>query len=127
MRNMKRILIAVVIAAVLAAGGTAIAGGGWRKYGGDGSGRGGMRMGHRGWSETCPMRGGALAQGNEVPQEIKDKMTEARKTMIDLRAEFGKNPVSRAKVLELHAKRLSLVQEISEWRIMQRLDAAGAK
>ena len=76
---------------------------------------------------TCRMSGGRFARGNEVPQEIRDKITEARKTMIDINAEFAKDPIDREVILELHAKHFSLLQEISEWYITQRMDAAENK
>ena len=85
--------------------------------------------GHSKWSDGRAMRGMGhrinvkRANASEVPQEIREKGAEAKKTAIDLRMELGKNPVDREKALELHTKRQSLIQEVSDWRFTQMLDA----
>ena len=58
----------------------------------------------------------------EIPQEIREKWAEAQKISIDLRTELGRDSVDRDRALELHAKRRAIMQEISDWRFMQRLD-----
>ena len=128
----KKILIAVLLVAVLAAG-TAYAGG-RKRQGGHGGRMWNAPMGV-GMCENCGARfdsphGGRRRGGinaPEVPQEIRDKMTEARKIAIDLRAELEKSPVDREKALELHAKHRALMQEISDWRFNRRLDALTAR
>ena len=82
------------------------------------------------WSDGRTMRGKFVdrmsakrANAPEIPQEIREKRAEAKKTAIDLRMELGKNPVDCEKALELHAKRHNLMQEVSNWRFTQMLDA----
>ena len=58
----------------------------------------------------------------EIPQEIRDKQAEMQKLSIDMRAEMGKNPVDRAKAEELYTKRVALRDELSSWRMKQKLD-----
>jgi len=86
------------------------------------------------WSDVHTMRGKSVYRMNskranapEIPQEIREKRAEAKKTAIDLRMELGKNPVDREKALELHAKRHSLMQEISNWHFTQKLDALATR
>ena len=86
--------------------------------------------GHSKWSDGRTMRGMSVDRMNakrtnasEIPQEIREKRAEAKKTAIDLRMELGNNPVDREKALELHAKRRVLMQEISDWRFTQMLDS----
>ena len=93
---------------------------GMMNYGG---GCGMMMYGGRGADRTCPMWGDPRAGRGEVPQEFRDKMNEMRQTMLDLGKEWGNKPIDREKVLELHAKRFSLMQELSEWCLNHRLDA----
>jgi hypothetical protein len=122
---MKKVLFVVAIVLIVAMAGTALAGAGWKKQQGrDAWGKGSKSMVCGAWGANCLMPGGKFSKGFEVPQEIRDKMTEAQKIMIDLKAEFGKKPVNRETVLELHAKHFSLLQEISEWHINKQLDAA---
>ena len=89
--------------------------------------------GYSKWSDGRTMRGMSgdrmnvkKANAPEIPQEIREKRAEAKKTSIDLRMELGKNPVDREKAFELHAKRQNLMQEISNWRFTQKLDALTA-
>jgi len=152
MRNMKKILFVAAIIAVLVIAGTAFAGGhGWRRnmprggpaYMGQGNpgycpmaqggrqygrhgmmrygGCGMMMYGGRGAGMACPM------WGDQIPQEIQDKMNEMRQTLMDLDKEWGNKPINREKILELHTKRFSLMQEVSEWCLNQRLDALEGK
>ena len=128
---MKKILIAAVVCVCLATAGTAVAGPhGWGGsggrhhgmygYGGTGAGYGMGGCGNRGYGGGfCTGRQG----GVNLPQEIQDKRTEAEKVAIDLRAELSKNPVNRAKALDLHKKHQALRQAISDWCFQQRLNA----
>ena len=128
----KKILVAVLLVAVLVAG-TAYAGG--RKRQGGHGGRTWSAPIGGGMCESCGARfetphGGRRRGGinvPEVPQEIRDKLTEARKIAIDLRAELEKSPVDREKALEFHAKHRALMQEISDWYFNRRLDALTAR
>ena len=145
--GVKKILVATVLVAALTTVGSAWAGGkkeraenrdNWNKgaWGRHHSARGEMgrwrhksvwggprfMMGRMGWQA-----GKTGVKAFEVPQEIKEKWAEAKKTAIDLRTELSKTPISREKALELHAKHRSLVQEISDWYFLQRLDALEAK
>ena len=136
---MKKVLGIVVIVVVLAAAGGAFAddwghgrrgghGYGWNGQGGRGAapmqdGRGMYGHGHMGMGGGhCYAYG---ANNAEMPQEIKDKLTEAEKTAVDLRAEMGKSTIDRAKVTELHTKYSSLRQAVSDWCFQQRLDAVN--
>ena len=138
--NVKRVL-KVVLAVVLVAGlvsGIAYA----RESRGRGI-RGGTQYKerhHKEWREYSKFSGGRTMRGMsvdrvnakranapEIPQEIREKRAEAKKTAIDLRMELGKNPVDREKAFELHAKRNNLMQEISNWRFTQKLDALTAQ
>ena len=90
--------------------------------------------GHGKWSDNRTMRGESVDRMNakranapEIPQEIREKRAEAKKTAIDLRMELGKNPVDREKAFELHTKRHNLMQEISNWHFTQKLDALTAR
>lgn len=136
---MKKFLLAVVVVASLAVAGTAMAGPrGWGGcgWGGNGSygmmdwGRGGggygmMGWGHGGWGHHGYGRDGRSAWQGEanVPQEIQNKRAEAQKVAIDLRTELSKNPVNRAKVLDLYKKEQALRQSIADWNFQQRLNA----
>ena len=86
-----------------------------------GMGMYGGRSNEQAW--TCPMRGNARAGFRGVPQDIRDKMREMQQTMADIGREWANNPINRERILELHAKRFSLAQEISEWCLNRRLDA----
>ena len=153
--NMKKILAVTALVVILSMAGTALAGG--RGRGGDVSrnkdagdcrcmmwnkemrngqrfpqgevrggwnrdGAHGFMMGRRGWQADKPRVNVPV-----IPQEIKDKWAEIQKTSIDLRTELGKTPLNREKALELHAKRSSLMQEISNWHFQQRLNLLEAK
>ena len=128
--KMKKVLVAallVTVLTILAAG--AASAGGWRRQGGYRGGR--MWRGAYGGGACCGLYGGRgyddRANVPEIPQEIRDKLAEARKTAIDLRNELDKDPVNRDKALELHAKHGALMQEVSDWRFQQRLDALIAR
>ena len=120
--KMRNVLLAALLVAVLTAG--AASAGGWKKQGGHGGRMGNSHMSERGYGHR---QNADRANAPQVPQEIRDKLTEARKTAIDLRTELGKKPVDRDKALELHAKRRALMQDISDWYFNQRLDALIAR
>jgi len=141
----KKILLAALLVAVLTvlAAGLASAEGS-RRHGGrmrgsckDGDMQGGACFMHGGRGRygggaffDGPRRGRAdvyRQSATEIPQEIRDKWAEAKKTAIDLRNELGKNPVDRDKALELHARHRSLMEEIHDWRFMRKLDALTAR
>jgi DNA-directed RNA polymerase specialized sigma subunit len=65
--------------------------------------------------------------GAQVPQEIREKWAEAQKVAIDLRTELGRNPVNRDRALGLRAQHRAIMQEISDWRFTQMLDALTAR
>ena len=58
----------------------------------------------------------------EIPQEIKDKQTEMAKLSLEMRNEMGKKPIDRTRIEELYKKRVELRNELSGWRMQQRLD-----
>lgn len=58
----------------------------------------------------------------EIPQEIRDKQTEMAKISLEMRNEMGKKPIDRTKIEELYKKRVELRNELSGWRMKQRLD-----
>jgi len=74
----------------------------------------------------CPMRAGGRRadrmNAREIPQEIREKWAEAQKIAIDLRLELGRIPVDRARALELRAQHRAIVNEISDWHFIHRLD-----
>ena len=93
------------------------------------------RQGSAQWMPSCgmdgrmmgAMRGGARGRMSvwanvEFPQEIQDKQAEIQKLTIDMRNEMQKNPIDRAKIETLYAKRVELRNELSGWRMTQRLD-----
>ena len=145
----KKVLLAALLVTVLTvlAAGMASAGG-WKRQGGNG-GRmwnprmggaccmmvghgphGGMRYGYRRNNNDRANVDGAngnMTNVPEIPQEIREKLAEAQKTAIDLRTELGKKPIDRDKALELHAKHSAIMQEVSDWRFKQRLDALTAR
>ena len=124
--KIKTVLIAAVLVTILTAG-AAFAWGGHRGgRGGHHGGRGGHYGGRgvyfdrpygcaRYSGEPCPYY-------SDVPQEIRDKFAEARKTEADLRIELGKTPIDREKALSLHEKYSALMQELSDWQFKQELD-----
>ena len=140
--KMKKVLLAVLLVTALTvlAAGMASAGG-WKRHGGRGGQMWNPRMGG-GRGGACFMQGGYGPHGGmaygyrknadrtnvpEIPQEIRDKFTEAQKTAIDLRAELERNPVDRDKAMEFYAKHRTLMQEICDWHFQQRLDALTAR
>jgi len=87
---------------------------------------GGSRMGNR---QMSSRRGNFENSGRmgmwasvEIPQEIKDKQAEMGKLSIDMRNEMGKKPIERSKIEELYKKRMELRNELSLWRMQQRLN-----
>ncbi len=92
----------------------------------DGQRRDGQRMGRRGCSTMEGHRFGGGRMGMwasvEIPQEIRDKQAEMGKLSIDMRNEMGKNPIDRSKIEDLYKKRVELRNELSGWRMTQRLD-----
>ena len=83
----------------------------------------GEARGRRGWS----MRGMGPIDGVEIPQEIQDKWAEARRLGSEMRAEMGNDPINRDRVLELRQEHRAIIQQISDWRFEQRLDALMAR
>jgi len=69
------------------------------------------------------VRGGFRNNISEAPQEIQEKWAAAQRLGIDMRLELGRETIDRDKVLELRQQRRVIMQEISDWRFMQRLDA----
>ncbi len=84
-----------------------------------------MMRGKRG---SRMMKGGVAGRGTmggwanvEIPQEIQDKQAEMQKLSVEMHAEMQKNPIDRAKVEELHKKRFELRDELSNWRMNQKI------
>lgn len=129
----KKALLAVLLVAIL----TGLATGALARE------RGGRGRGHR--AAICPCvageeqvarrgnRGGEFGRGSfrnnisEAPQEIQDKWAEARQIATYLRAELRGETVDRDRALELRQQHRALMQEISDWRFMQRLDALTSR
>ncbi|MDI9370663.1 MAG: hypothetical protein GX181_07795 [Synergistaceae bacterium] len=134
---MKRTAVfALVAILVLAAAGGAFA---WGGHGGRGSSNRGMPgqsgtmmqkgMGFSGGAQANSQMMGMRNRGMmgmwaniEIPQEIRDKQVEMRKIAIDMQAEMRKNPIDRAKIEELHNKRVEMRNELGGWMLKQRLD-----
>lgn len=143
---LKKILVLITAIFVLSIAGSAMAYGG-RHHGGRHHGGGqnyrqdcyyrqynpemGPRSGNTPYQQGAPRgaRGGMGPAGwnIEVPQEIRDKMTEADKLRIDLRAEMYKPQIDRAKATEIWKKHRALRGEISEWFFAQRLELAASQ
>ncbi len=91
-----------------------------------GQGRSGHKMGGRRSSAMMgQMQGGGrmgMWAAIEIPQEIRDKQAEMGKLSIEMRNEMGKNPINRSAIEELYKKRVELRNELSGWRMKQRLD-----
>ena len=135
---MKKLATAAAVIAVVVMAGSAMAYGG-RHYGGGPRGwEGYPGDGHHYWQQGggpryAPAPGEPRGPGPrdfrsergpniEIPQEIRDKITEARKLQIDLHAELDKRPLDKAKATEIYKKHRALRNEISEWFFLQRLD-----
>ena len=122
--GMKKSIGILAIIAVMIASSAALAHG-WHgkgygdRYGGDEFGRPSARFEQKG--EKFERRGTELRKN--MPQNIKDKIAESRKLMIDMRSEMDKAQINRAKVMELRAKSVKLRQEVSDWFFTQKLDA----
>ena len=88
--------------------------------------RGGHRMNGRGCSSMQGQNFGGRRMrmwGNiEIPQEIRDKQAEMGKLSIEMRNEMGKNPINRSAIEDLYKKRVELRNDLSGWRMKQRLD-----
>jgi len=80
-------------------------------------GRMGSRRGNFGNSDRMGMWASV-----EIPREIRDKQAEMGKLSIDMRNEMGKKPIERSKIEELYKKRVELRNELSGWRMQQKLD-----
>ena len=68
-------------------------------------------------------RGGFRFNISEAPQEIQEKWTEAQRIASELRLELGRDTIDRGRAMELRHQHRALMQEVSDWRFMQRLDA----
>ena len=67
-------------------------------------------------------RAGSRIFTPDMPKEIREKATELAKLRIDLEEAMTSRPLNREKALEVHAKMLTLKQEIETWRFSRRLD-----
>ena len=67
-------------------------------------------------------RAGSRIFTPDMPKEIREKAAELAKLRIDLEEAMTSRPLNREKALEVHAKMLTLKQEIETWRFSQRLD-----
>lgn len=65
-------------------------------------------------------RGQPLYQN--MPQNIRDKMDEARRVMTELRIEMGKTPLNKVKLRSLHEQSEKLRKDISDWHFTQWLN-----
>ncbi|NLL37888.1 MAG: hypothetical protein GX256_10275 [Fretibacterium sp.] len=121
MKKALAVLLAVVLLGVAGAG---IA---------EARGRGGQRGGQsRNWNDrpmswhqgagSKGMRGQGGLMWQNVPDDIRSKITERAKLRLELRDTMGRRPVDRAKALELRNQMRKLSQELSDWRFNQRLD-----
>lgn len=120
--GMRKSIGILAIVMVVGASSAALAHNGWHRgydgYGRDDSGRPCARFEQKG--ERFEKRKEELRKN--MPQNIKDKITESRKIMIDMRSEMGKTPINRAKIMQLRDKNVKLRQEISDWFFSQKLD-----
>jgi DNA-directed RNA polymerase specialized sigma subunit len=88
-----------------------------------------MHRMHAGWGdrEFGHRKNAIRMNSREIPQELREKLAEAKKTAIDLRTELARKPIDREKALELHRKHAALVQEFREWRFNKMLDSITAQ
>ncbi|MDR3279624.1 MAG: hypothetical protein LBT23_03840 [Synergistaceae bacterium] len=112
--NAKKVFAALVVIAALSLAGSAFARGDRHSGLEDGDGPGWH------WDKSFDKRGGE--RDIELPSEIQDKRSEARRLMTELRAELEKRPVDRETAIALFRRHQALRNEISEWFFIERLD-----
>ena len=140
MKSMKKIVVALVMIGTLSLAGAAMAKEMWGR-GGPGWQPGtapGMTFRHGAF------QGGRLTAGKEprmrakaphenpgpqrlhvspdMPDDIRAKVVEAAKLRIDLEDVLSRNPLDRARAVELHGKIAKLDQEAAAWRFNKKLD-----
>ncbi|MDR1516004.1 MAG: hypothetical protein LBS45_09925 [Synergistaceae bacterium] len=117
MKNRRKIFALLAVVMILAFAGSAFAYCG--RHGGGGWGIG------RDWDDGEPRGqgyGGPAYGGADIPQELRDKMTEARNVMYELRAELTKTPVDKEKALAIFRRHRDIRNEIGEWFFMERIE-----
>ena len=120
MKSMKKIVVALVMIGILSLTGAAMAKG-MREQGGPGwQPGGGARMWAKGPHEKADPR--RLHVSPDMPDEIRAKVVEAAKLRIDLEDALSRNPLDRARAVELHGKIAKLDQEVAAWRFNKKLD-----
>ena len=133
---MKKFIGIAVVVLVFALTGSALAYGGRGQCGGQrlGGGRGnqvggaignqGFRMHGQGMHGNWGGAGSCFVGTDiEMTQDIRDKLTEAQKTAIDMWAEMNRTPVDRAKVETLRMRHRELRNAVSDWCFNQRFEA----
>lgn len=137
---MKKVLAVLTVVAVLSLAGSAMAYEGRHHGRGPGSGQNWQQGGgpcwqgdgHRWHRGPGPRDGGFDRMGPgahrnwnaDVPENIRNKMVEAEKLMIDLRDEMSKPQIDKARALEVWKQHRALRNDISEWFFTQRLEQA---
>jgi hypothetical protein len=113
----KKIFVALVVIAALSLAGSAFARGDRHRGWEDGDGQGCH------WDKSFDKHGPARGTRDiELPPEIQEKRTEARRLMTELRAEMEKRPIDRETAIDLFRKQQALRNEIREWFFIERLD-----
>lgn len=62
----------------------------------------------------------------DMPPEIREKAAELAKLRVDLEEAMTAEPLNKAKALEVHAKILTVKNELEAWRFAQRLERIEA-
>ena len=62
----------------------------------------------------------------DMPQEIREKVAELAKLRVDLEEAMTSKPLNKAKALEVHAKILTVKNEIEAWRFAKKLERIEA-
>lgn len=62
----------------------------------------------------------------DMPQEIRDKVAELAKLRVDLEEAMTSKPLNKAKALEVHAKILTVKNDVEAWRFAQKLERIEA-
>jgi len=116
---MKKILLVIAAISILVFAGSALAGSGGRR--GQGHGFGGPRL-ERSFDVGPGGFGGDGPDNIDIPQEIIDKRETARGLMTELRSELSKNPIDKARALDLYKQHRAIRNDIDEWFFLRRLE-----
>ena len=74
--------------------------------------------------EACRGKGPRFTP--DMPPEIREKAAELAKLRVDLEEAMTAEPLNKAKALEVHAKILTVKNDVEAWRFAQRLERIEA-